>query len=154
MVMNQANDDDCDDNKNVCWAACVYKNQSNCDKLITNCSREANPKKSRKISKRSGDENIGLILSRKIPGFCKNPVPKIPGLKFLRTLGPGCHDTVAQAEWILKNWRLRCRLVMAYGWHLITIAFAKSPWRSWNLPSWQTVRDVCVLHQLIQWKEI
>ena len=43
-VMNQ--DDDCDDNKDVCRAACVYKNQSNCDKfskLITNCSKETNP---------------------------------------------------------------------------------------------------------------
>ena len=41
MMMNG----DCDDNKNVCQAACVHKNQSNCDKfsrLITNCSKILN----------------------------------------------------------------------------------------------------------------
>ena len=59
-----------------------YKNQSHCEKfskLITNGSKEANPEKSRKISKRSRDENIRLIPSLKIPGsrdFAKSrPVP-------------------------------------------------------------------------------
>merc|ERR1719239_1265379 len=87
MVMNQlirrvANDDDCDDNKNVCRAACVHKNQSNCDKfskLITNCSEAANPGKSRKTSKRSRDESIWLIPSRKIPG--SRDFAKIPSRK-------------------------------------------------------------------------
>ena len=67
---------------NVCRAACIYKNQSNCDKfskLITNCSKEANPEKSRKISKRSRDENIRLIPSRKIPG--SRDFAKIPSRK-------------------------------------------------------------------------
>ena len=76
--------DDCDDDKNVCWAACVYKNQSNCEKfskLMTNCSKEANPEKSRKIPKKSRDKNIRLIPSRKIPGsrdFAKIPSRPIP----------------------------------------------------------------------------
>ena len=80
-----ANDDDCDDNKNVCLAACVYKNQNNCDKLsklITNCGKEANPEKSPKSSKRSRDENIMLILSRKSrnPGILQKFRPENPGI--------------------------------------------------------------------------
>ena len=68
--------------------AYTYKNQINWDKfskLITNCSKEANPEKSRKISKRSRDENIGLIPSRKIPGsrdFAKIPSRKSRDLNF------------------------------------------------------------------------
>ena len=49
-------------------------------KLISN--------KSRKISKRSRDENIRLIPSRKIPGS-RDFAKFRPGLKFLRTLGLG-----------------------------------------------------------------
>ena len=43
-------------------------------------------------SHQSWDENIWLILSQKKPGsqdFAK--ILSHPGLKFLRTLGPGCH---------------------------------------------------------------
>ena len=55
--------------------------------------KKVNPEKSRTISKKSRDENIGLIPSRKSrgPGILTNPVPSRPEMKFLGTL-----DTAAE----------------------------------------------------------